>query len=89
MYNIQLHNMQNLYNTETIKQSVMKGMGISILSRMSIEAEKQNGSLKTAYLQGVNLFRKLYLIHKKNKILLPEYHIFIHHVLEKNNESKK
>ena len=83
-YNIQLHNMQNLYNTETIKQSVMKGMGISILSKMSIEAEQQNGSLKTAHLQGVNLFRKLYLIHKKNKILLPEYHMFIHHVLEKN-----
>lgn len=82
-YNIQLHNMQNLYNTETIKQSVMKGMGISILSKMSIEAEQQNGSLKTAHLQGVNLFRKLYLIHKKNKILLPEYHMFIRHVLEK------
>ena len=83
MYNIQLHNMQNLYNTETIKQSVMKGMGISILSKMSIEAEQQNGSLKIAHLQGVNLFRKLYLIHKKNKILLPEYHMFIRHVLEK------
>lgn len=82
-YNIQLHNMHNLYNTETIKQSVMKGMGISILSKMSIEAEQQNGSLKTAHLQGVNLFRKLYLIHKKNKILLPEYQMFIQHILAK------
>ena len=83
IYNIQLRYMQNLYNTETIKQSVMKGMGISILSKMSIEAEEQNGSLKTAHLQGINLSRKLYLIHKKNKILLPEYHMFIQHVLEK------
>ena len=88
-YNIQLHNMQNLYNTETIKLSVMIGMGISILSKISIEAEQQNGSLKTAHLQGVNLFRKLYLIHKKNKILLPEYHMFIQHVLEKDSQSNK
>ncbi len=82
-YDIRLHNIQNMYNTETIKQSIMKGMGISILSTISIATEEQNGFLKTAPLQGINLFRKLYLIHKKNKILLPEYRMFIQHVLEK------
>ena len=82
-YDIHFHNIQNMYNTETIKQSVIKGMGISILSKISVINEEENGFLKTAHLQGVNLFRKLYLIHKKNKILLPEYHMFIQHVLEK------
>lgn len=61
----------------------MKEMGISTLSKISVINEEQNGFLKTAHLQGVNPFRKLYLIHKKNTILLPEYHMFIQHVLEK------
>lgn len=82
-YGIQLNNLQNMYNTETIKQSVIKGMGISILSKISVANEEQNGFLKTASLQDVNLFRKWYLIHKKNKILQPEYHMFIQRVLGK------
>ena len=73
----------NMYNTETIKQSVMNGMGISILSKISVEKEEDNGYLKTAPLDGVNLYRKWYLIHRKNRILQPECNLFMQRVLSK------
>lgn len=84
-YGIRMGNIQNMYNTETIKQSIIKGMGISIISRISVATEEQHGFLKTAPLADVNLSRKWYLVHKKNRILLPEYNLFIQHIL--NRES--
>jgi len=83
-YDIRLDNFQNMFNTETIKQSIIKGMGISILSKISVETEKRHGFLKTAPLQGVNLSRKWYIIHKKNHVLLPEHDLFIQQVLDRN-----
>lgn len=83
-YDIHLDNFQNMFNTETIKQSIIKGMGISILSKISVETEKRHGFLKTAPLQGVNLSRKWYIIHKKNHVLLPEHDLFIQQVLDRN-----
>ena len=80
-YRIHLGNIHNMYNTETIKQSIIKGMGISILSEISVETEKRHGFLKTAPLEGVNLSRKWYIIHKKNHVLLPEYNLFIQSML--------
>jgi len=82
-YGVNVNNPINMYNTETIKQSVMKGMGISILSKISVENEEQNGYLKTASLQGVNLYRKWYLIHRKNRVLPPECNLFMQRVLSK------
>lgn len=84
--NVQLKNIINMYNTETIKQSVINGMGVSILSKISVANEEKHGLLKTAPLYGVDLSRKLYLIHKKNRILLPEDTLFIKQVLGENYE---
>jgi len=74
-------NIHNMFNTETIKQSIIRGMGISILPRVSIETEMQHGFLKAAPLAGVHLTRKWYLINKKNRVLLPEDMLFIERVL--------
>lgn len=80
-YHVQLGSVQNMFNTETIKQSIIKNMGISILSRISVETEVRHGYLKTARLEGVNLFRKWYIIHKKNHVLSPEDSLFIEQIL--------
>jgi len=80
-YNIHPGNVQNMFNTETIKQSIIRGMGISILPKVSTEAEMQHGFLKAAPLADVNLNRKWYLIYKKSRILLPEDILFIDRVL--------
>ena len=80
-HNTQLTNIINMYNTETIKQSIMSGMGISILSKTSIATEKRNHFLKAVPLTGIDLSRRLYLIHKKHKVLSQEDSFFIHSVL--------
>lgn len=82
-YGIHLENFQNMFNTETIKQSIIQGMGVSILSKISVETEERHGFLKTAPLEGVNLHRKWYIINKKNHVLLPECNLFIQCVLGK------
>lgn len=83
-YNIHLGSVHNMFNTETIKQSIIKGMGISILSRISVETEKRHGFLCTAPLDGVNLSRKWFIIHKKNHVMLPEYDLFIQRMMGKD-----
>ena len=83
-HDVQLGNVQNMFNTETIKQSIIRGMGISILSRISVETEIRHGFLKAAPLANVNLSRKWYLISKKNHILLPEDALFIERVMQES-----
>lgn len=83
-HGIHVKNLQNMYNTETIKRSIISGMGISILSKTAVSYEVEKGLLKVAPLSGVNLTRKLYLIHKKNHILSPEDSLFISSVLKKS-----
>ena len=66
-----------------IVEGIIKNMGISILSRISVETEVRHGYLKTAPLEGVNLSRKWYIIHKKNHVLSPEDTLFIERILDK------
>ncbi len=82
-YGIHIKNPLNMYNTETIKQSVMNGLGVSILSKISVEKEKEHGYLKTAPLKGISLYRKWYLVHRKNRILQPECNLFMQKVLSR------
>ena len=82
-YGMHVNSPINMYNTETIKQGVMKGMGISILSKISVETEEKNGYLKTASIEGVSLYRKWYLVHRKNRVLPPECNLFMQRVLSK------
>ena len=83
-YDVHLDNVENMFNTEAIKQSIIKGMGISILSKVSVETEMRHGFLKAAPLADVHLSRKWYLVRKKSHILLPEADLFIRHVINKS-----
>lgn len=76
-YGIQLQNTIDMYKTETIKQGVINGMGISILSKSSVSGEMQAGLLKATTINGMNLIRKLYFIHKKTRPLTKEEQLFI------------
>lgn len=61
--------MIELGHTESIKRAVESGLGVSILSRSVVQRELKLGWLKTADLQGVNLQRRFYYIHRKGKYL--------------------
>jgi LysR family transcriptional regulator, low CO2-responsive transcriptional regulator len=58
-------------STETIKQAVMAGMGVSFLSAHTISRELQTGSLAVLDVQGFPLMLNWYLVHRRTKRLPP------------------
>ncbi|MBI3366975.1 MAG: LysR family transcriptional regulator, partial [Burkholderiales bacterium] len=58
-------------STETIKQAVMAGMGVSFLSGHTISQELRNGSLCVLDVQGFPLLLNWYLVHRRTKRLPP------------------
>ena len=58
-------------STETIKQAVIAGMGISFLSAHTISQELQAGSLAVLDVQGFPLMLNWYVVHRRNKRLPP------------------
>lgn len=58
-------------STETIKQAVIAGLGISFLSAHTIGLELQAGSLTVLDVQGFPLMLNWYVVHRNNKRLPP------------------
>jgi DNA-binding transcriptional LysR family regulator len=58
-------------STETIKQAVIAGMGISFLSAHTINLELKAGSLVVLDVQGFPLMLNWYLVHRRDKRLPP------------------
>lgn len=60
-----------LQSTETIKQAVIAGMGLTFLSAHTIGLELQVGNLAMLDVQGFPLMLNWYLVHRRNKRLPP------------------
>ena len=58
-------------STETIKQAVMAGMGVSFLSAHTIRRELKAGSLAILNVQGFPLMLHWYVVHRRSKRLPP------------------
>ena len=58
-------------STETIKQAVMAGMGVSFLSAHTISRELRSGSLAVLDVQGFPLMLNWYVVHRRSKRLPP------------------
>ena len=58
-------------STETIKQAVIAGMGISFLSAHTISQELKAGSLRVLDVQGFPLMLNWYVVHRRTKRLPP------------------
>ena len=58
-------------STETIKQAVMAGMGVSFLSAHTVSRELQAGSLVILEVQGFPLMLHWYVVHRRAKRLPP------------------
>jgi DNA-binding transcriptional LysR family regulator len=58
-------------STETIKQAVMAGMGVSFLSAHTISRELQAGSLTVLDVQGFPLMLNWFVVHRRAKRLPP------------------
>ena len=66
-----IHIAMELKSTETIKQAVIAGMGLSFLSAHTVTLERQIGSLAVLDVQGFPLMLDWYVVHRKNKRLPP------------------
>jgi DNA-binding transcriptional LysR family regulator len=58
-------------STETVKQAVIAGMGVSFLSAHTISRELNAGSLTVLDVQGFPLLSHWYVVHRRNKRLPP------------------
>jgi DNA-binding transcriptional LysR family regulator len=67
----QLNIAMEIKSTETIKQAVIAGMGLSFLSAHTISLELQARSLTVLDVQGFPLMLNWYVVHRKNKRLPP------------------
>ncbi len=64
-------------SNETIKQAVMAGMGISLLSRHTIGLEVSAGLLAILDIEGMPVMREWYIVHREGKQLLPVAGAFV------------
>src|SRR3569832_1045548 len=63
-------------STETIKQAVMAGMGLSFLSAHTIGRELLSGALTILDVKGLPLMLNWYFVHRRGKRLPPVAHAF-------------
>jgi DNA-binding transcriptional LysR family regulator len=67
-------------SNETIKQAVMAGLGLALISAHTIEAEIAAGRLKILNVPGLPIVRQWYLVHRADKTLGPAAMAFWHYV---------
>lgn len=64
-------------NTETIKQTVARGRGLAIISRLIIQNELSEGLLRILSIDGLHVTRDINLIYHKEKFISPILKTFI------------
>lgn len=75
--NFQFQIAMELGATEAIKQSIMSGLGISILSRLAVTREVAEGKLVFKKIPPPVLTRHVYLVYHQNRFLTPIVQDFI------------
>lgn len=68
-------------NPEAIKSSVSRGLGVSVVSELSVREEVASGKLLSFDLDTGGVFRKIYLIWRKDIALNPTEQRFIDYIL--------
>jgi DNA-binding transcriptional LysR family regulator len=82
------HHLQPLFvmemnSTEAIKQAVMAGMGVSLVSLHTVGLELANGLLAVPEVEGLPLMRRWNVVNAAGKLLSPAAEAFRYFVLER------
>jgi LysR family transcriptional regulator, transcriptional activator of the cysJI operon len=77
-HNVEIQNVMEFDNIETVKRAVEIEAGISIVPQATITQEVAKQTLAEVKIEGVELFRPLAAIYKKNKVLSPAMKQFLH-----------
>ena len=70
-------------SNETIKQAVMAGMGVSLLSLHTIGLELRHGLIATPEVEGLPVMRRWHVVNNLGKTLSPAAEAFRYFVLER------
>ncbi len=73
-------------SNETIKQAVMAGMGIALLSAHTIAAELRDGRLAVLDVEGLPVVRQWYVVRRAEKRLLPAAQAMWDHLARRGAE---
>lgn len=76
-------------NTETIKEVVKNGMGLSFVSKRAAIREIEAGDLKHIKIEGITMLRSFYFVFHKKMLLSPLSEKFKDYVLKDIKQSKK
>ena len=69
-------------STDAVKQAVKAGLGVSILSRLSVSGELRSKTLKEITITDVSLRRKIYIITHKKRTLPLAYQVFLDYIMD-------
>lgn len=67
-------------NTETIKNAVKNNLGISVVSRRSIQREFDEKTLFVSRIKGIEFIRYFKIVHHKNKYITSQINQFINYL---------
>lgn len=67
-------------STDAIKQAVKEGLGVSILSRLSVKDELKYGILKEIKLTNIEMKRKFYIVTHQKRTSPLAYNIFLEYI---------
>jgi LysR family transcriptional regulator for metE and metH len=67
-------------SNETIKQAVMAGMGVALISAHTVAAEVADGRLAVLDIEGLPIIRQWFVVKRKEKRLLPAAHALWDHL---------
>jgi DNA-binding transcriptional LysR family regulator len=70
-------------SNEAIKQAVMAGMGVSLLSLHTIALELRQGLIATPEVEGLPVMRRWHVVNNLGKLLSPPAEAFRYFVLER------
>lgn len=81
-FNLQPVFVMEMDSTEAIKQAVMAGMGVSLLSQHTLGLEWRHGLIALPRVEGLPLLRRWHLVNAAGKVLSPAAEAFRYFILE-------
>ncbi|MGL5507954.1 MAG: LysR family transcriptional regulator [Paraclostridium sp.] len=78
--NIEANNKWTSTDTEIIKNAVISGKGLAVLSSMIIDKEIKKGILHKISLKEIEMFREIYVVYHKNKFMSDKLKCFLEHL---------
>lgn len=82
----QLNTVAVLGSNAAIKEAIKANLGVSILSRISISDELENGKIREVKVKGLTMKRMFYAVTLKKRSLPTCYRVFLERLLDMKNE---